>query len=310
MGDAPSRAACTRAGGAVYARGRVAAVRDDDAEAGREPVGQRPEDEPGQGVVTAFGQQLKLFRTRAGLERAEFGKLVGYAAQSIASFEQGRRIPPPRLIDQSDDALDAGGVLKALKEEVARAQYPAFFRDAAKLEAEAVELHVYDTHVVNGLLQTEEYARAVFRMRRPLLDEDTTEQRLSARLGRQEIFSRRRLPTLSFVIEESVLTRPIGGREVMRGQLEQVLLHGQRRNVEIQVMPNEREEHSGLAGPFTLIETSEGRRIAYVEVQKHSRLYTDRETVREMEVQYGILRAQALTPRESLTFVEKLLGER
>lgn len=310
MGDAPSRAACTRAGGAVYARGRVAAVRDDDAEAGREPVGQRPEDEPGQGVVTAFGQQLKLFRTRAGLERAEFGKLVGYAAQSIASFEQGRRIPPPRLIDQSDDVLDAGGVLKALKEEVARAQYPAFFRDAAKLEAEAVELHVYDTHVVNGLLQTEEYARAVFRMRRPLLDEDTTEQRLSARLGRQEIFSIRRLPTLSFVIEESVLTRPIGGREVMRGQLEQVLLHGQRRNVEIQVMPNEREEHSGLAGPFTLIETSEGRRIAYVEVQKHSRLYTDRETVREMEVQYGILRAQALTPRESLTFVEKLLGER
>ncbi|WP_260677638.1 helix-turn-helix domain-containing protein [Streptomyces albidoflavus] len=285
-------------------------MRDDDAEAGREPVGQRPEDEPGQGVVTAFGQQLKLFRTRAGLERAEFGKLVGYAAQSIASFEQGRRIPPPRLIDQSDDVLDAGGVLKALKEEVARAQYPAFFRDAAKLEAEAVELHVYDTHVVNGLLQTEEYARAVFRMRRPLLDEDTTEQRLSARLGRQEIFSVRRLPTLSFVIEESVLTRPIGGREVMRGQLEQVLLHGQRRNVEIQVMPNEREEHSGLAGPFTLIETSEGRRIAYVEVQKHSRLYTDRETVREMEVQYGILRAQALTPRESLTFVEKLLGER
>ncbi|MDQ0695258.1 helix-turn-helix transcriptional regulator [Streptomyces sp. NPDC005951] len=285
-------------------------MRDDDAEAGREPVGQRPEDEPGQGVVTAFGQQLKLFRTRAGLERAEFGKLVGYAAQSIASFEQGRRIPPPRLIDQSDDVLDAGGVLKALKEEVARAQYPAFFRDVAKLEAEAVELHVYDTHVVNGLLQTEEYARAVFRMRRPLLDEDTTEQRLSARLGRQEIFSRRRLPTLSFVIEESVLTRPIGGREVMRGQLEQVLLHGQRRNVEIQVMPNEREEHSGLAGPFTLIETSEGRWIAYVEVQKHSRLYTDRETVREMEVQYGILRAQALTPRESLTFVEKLLGER
>ncbi|WP_173263782.1 helix-turn-helix domain-containing protein [Streptomyces pacificus] len=275
-----------------------------------EPAGKRPEDEPGQGVVTAFGRQLKLFRTRAGLGRPEFGKLVGYAAQSIASFEQGRRIPPPRFIDRADEVLDAGGVLKALKDEVARAQYPAFFRDMARLEAEAVELHVYDTHVINGLLQTEEYARAVFRMRRPLLDEDTIEHRVSARLGRQAIFSRRRLPTLSFVIEESVLTRPIGGREGMRGQLEQLLLHGQRRNVEIQVMPNEREEHSGLAGPFTLMETAKGRRIAYVEVQKDSRLYTDRETVREMEAQYGILRAQALTPRESLTFFEKLLGER
>lgn len=75
-------------------------------------------------------------------------------------------------------------------------------------------------------------------------------------------------------------------------------------------MPNNREEHGGLAGPFTLIETREGQRIAYVEVQKNSRLYTERSVVREIEEQYGILRAQALTPRESLTFVEKMLGER
>jgi transcriptional regulator with XRE-family HTH domain len=276
-------------------------------EAGEDP---RPEDEPGTGLVVAFGRQLKLLRVAAGLERPELGARLGYSASTIASYEQGRRIPPPNVIDQADEVLSAGGVLKALKEEVARAQYPAFFRGAARLEAEAVELHVYDTHVINGLLQTEEYARAVFRMRRPLLDKDTIQQRLSARMGRQEIFSRRKPPTLSFVIEESVLTRPIGGREVIRGQLEQLLLHGQRRNVEIQIMPNEREEHSGLAGPFTLLETREGRRIAYVEVQKDSRLYTDRETVREMEVQYGILRAQALTPSESLTFIEKLLGER
>ncbi|MEU3711840.1 helix-turn-helix domain-containing protein [Streptomyces catenulae] len=278
--------------------------------AGEAGEGPGPDDEPGTGLVVAFGRQLKLLRVAAELERPELGARLGYSASTIASYEQGRRIPPPSVIDQADEILGAGGVLKALKEEVARAQYPAFFRDAARLEAEAVELHVYDTHVINGLLQTEEYARAVFRMRRPLLDRDTIQQRLSARMGRQEIFSRRRPPTLSFVIEESVLTRPIGGREVIQGQLEQLLLHGQRRNVEIQVMPNEREEHSGLAGPFTLIETREGRRIAYVEVQKDSRLYTDRETVREMEVQYGILRAQALTPRESLTFIEKLLGER
>jgi hypothetical protein len=80
--------------------------------------------------------------------------------------------------------------------------------------------------------------------------------------------------------------------------------------VEIQVLPTERDEHAGLAGPFTLIETREGRRIAYVEAQQDSRLYTARKPVREIEEQYGLLRAQALTPRESLAFVEKLLGER
>jgi transcriptional regulator with XRE-family HTH domain len=273
---------------------------------------QAPEQEyePGAGMLHVFGRQMKLFRERAGLDRVQFGSLTGYSAATIASFEQGRRIPPPKFIDKADEVLGAGGVLSASKEEVARAQYPAFFRDAARLEAEAVELHVYANQAVPGLLQTDEYARAVFTNWRPLLDEETVEQRVTARLARQSIFSRLPLPTISFVIEETVLCRPLGGPAVMRGQLEQVLLTGQRRNVEIQVMPTERQEHGGLAGPFTLIETKEGRRIAYVEAQKDSRLYTERKPVREMEEQYGILRAQALTPRESLTFVEKLLGEK
>ncbi|WP_405832219.1 helix-turn-helix domain-containing protein [Streptomyces sp. NBC_01176] len=268
------------------------------------------EHEFGAGILHVFGRQLKLCRERAELDRAELGTRTGYSASTIASFEQGRRIPPPRFIDTADEVLDAGGVLKAGKGEVARAQYPAFFRDAARLEEHAVELHVYANQAVPGLLQTEEYARAVFTMRRPLLDEEIVEQRVGARLVRQETFSRVPLPTISFVIEESVLRRPLGGRAVMRGQLEQMLLHGHRRNVEIQVMPTEREDHAGLAGPFTLIETGEGRRIAYAEVHKDSRLYTERQSVRELEEQYGILRAEALSPRESLAFIEKLLGER
>ncbi|WP_432065872.1 helix-turn-helix domain-containing protein [Streptomyces sp. C10-9-1] len=274
----------------------------DDTTSGHAP-------DPGSGMLRVFGRQLKRFRLRAGLERPEFGARLGYSVSTIAAYEQGRRVPPPRFIDQADELLDAGEVLKEMKEEVARAQYPAFFRDAAKLESEAVELHVYATKAVPGLLQTEEYARAVFTMSRPLLPEETVEQRVAARLARQETLAKVPLPTISFAIEESVLRRPLGGRAVMRGQLEQVLLIGQRRNVEIQVVPTDVEEHAGLEGPFTLIETRDGRRIAYVEGYKDSRLHTDRKPVRELEEQYGILRAQALTPRASLTFVEKLLGE-
>ncbi|MFE2429385.1 helix-turn-helix domain-containing protein [Streptomyces sp. NPDC059373] len=265
--------------------------------------------EPTTGILSVFGRQLKRLRVWAEMERSELGARTGYSPSTIASFEQGRRIPPPRFIDKADEVLGAHGVLAELKDEVARAQYPAFFRDAARLEAEAVELHVYASMAVPGLLQTEEYARAVFAMRRPLLDEDTVAQRVAARLARQEIFSRAPLPTISFVIEEVVVRRPLGGQSVIRGQLEQILLYGQRRNVEIQVMPTDREEHAGLAGPFTLIETQEGRRMAYVEAHKDSHLYTERKSVREIEEQYGILRAQALTPRETLALVEKLLGE-
>jgi len=271
---------------------------------------QQPEYEFGAGILCLFGRQLKLFRERAGMDRAQFGSLTGYSASTIASFEQGRRIPPPKFIDQADEVLGAGGVLSASKEELARAQYPAFFRDAARLEAEAVVLHVYATQAMPGLLQTEDYARAVFAMWRPQLDEEVIEQRLAARLARQGIFDRRPAPHLSFVIEEAVLLRPLGGAAVWRGQLEQLLLIEEKRNVEIQMMPLSRQEHAGLAGPFTLMEMKDGRRIAYAEVQGDSRVHTERQKVRELERTYGTLRAQAHTPAESRALIEKLLGER
>lgn len=276
---------------------------DDDA------AGDAAAPDPGSGILRVFGRQLKRFRVRAGMERSEFGARLGYSASTIAAYEQGRRVPPPRFIDQADELLDAGEVLKEMKEEVARAQYPAFFRDAAKLEAEAVELHVYATQVTPGLLQTEECARAVFGMWRPLVDEEIIEQRIAARLARQEIFSRRPHPHMSFVIEEAAIHKRLGGNQVWRGQLEHILLISQSRNVEIQVMPLDREEHAGLAGPFTLMELKDGRRIAYAEVQSDSRLHTERGKVRELEATYGSLRAQALTPWESQALIEKLLGD-
>ncbi|MEV4613582.1 helix-turn-helix transcriptional regulator [Kitasatospora sp. NPDC049258] len=267
------------------------------------------EQDDGAGFLRCFGRQLRILREREGLTRSELGARLGYGDDQIASVELGRRIPKPELIDKADEVLNAGGVLRAMKEEVARARYPAFFRDAARLEAEAVELHVYDALVVNGLLQTEEYARAVFSMMRPPLDDDVIDQRVSARLARQGLFTRRPTPMMSFVMDESVLRRPIGGGGVLRGQLEQILLVGQQRSVEVQVMPLHRDQHAGLAGPFTLIETKDGRRVAYVEVQNVSHVHTERHLVRGLEAKYGILRAQALTPQESLGLVEELLGE-
>ncbi|MCA1222838.1 helix-turn-helix domain-containing protein [Streptomyces sp. 8L] len=257
----------------------------------------------------AFGRQLKLLRQRAGLEREGLGKLVGYSPSSIASFEQGRRIPTPAAIDKADEVLGAGGILAALKEEVAKAQYPVFFRDMAALEANAVGLYEYAVQVVPGLLQTDDYARAVLRMRRPVIDDDVIEQRVVGRLARQEIYARRPAPSLSFLIEEAVLHQLLGGRAVLRGQLEQILLLAHNRNVEVQIMPLGREDHAGLMGAFTMIDTAKGERLAYAEAQEDSRLYSDHVKVQELGSRYGILRAQALTPGESLAHIEGLLGE-
>ncbi|MBH5334313.1 helix-turn-helix domain-containing protein [Streptomyces pactum] len=289
-----------------------------DADAGRGPGQQRPEPiEDGDETVDLFravGKQVKLLRERAGLTQRELGDRLGYGEELISSVERGRRTPQPEFLDAADDCLDAGGLLKIAKEDVVRAKakarvkHPAWFRDYARLEREAVELSFYSTLTVPGLLQTEGYARAVFASRQPLLDEETIEQRVAARLSRQEITTRWPPPMVSAVIQEVVLLQPLGGRAVRKGQLEQLLRLGRMRNVQIQVMPTDREEHAGMGGPFTLL-TPKGRpQLAYLEVQNLSRLITDPEEVRVLATKYGSIRGQALTPQDSLILIEKLLG--
>lgn len=95
----------------------------------------------------------------------------------------------------------------------------------------------------------------------------------------------------------------------MRVQLERLLEVGQLRNVKIQVMPPEHEEHPGLGGGFKLIDPHHGAKVGHVEAQQFSRVISEREEVRRLEAQYGSIRAHALTPRKSMAFIERVLGE-
>ncbi|MFH8220711.1 helix-turn-helix domain-containing protein [Streptomyces sp. NPDC018057] len=280
-----------------------------DADAEPEVGSGERENDTGRGVVVAFGQTMKMLRLREGLEREEFGRRLGYSASTIASFEQGRRIPTPQTIERADEVLGAGGLLCLWQEQVERAQYPAFFQGMAALEKRSLELLMYDTHVVNGLLQTEEYMRSLLAMRRPPLAPETVEQRVTSRLARQDIFDRKSAPLLSFVVNEAVLRHRYGGTGVLRGQLELMLLTGQKQNVEIQVMPTECEENAGVNGPFTVATRRDGKKFVYVETHSTSSLDTDPEQAALAAARYGIIRSQALSPRESAQFIEKLLGE-
>jgi transcriptional regulator with XRE-family HTH domain len=266
-------------------------------------------DEASSDLLKTIGRQIKLWRERAGLTQPELGQRIGYSEDLVSSVERGRRTPQPEFLDASDDVLGAEGMLKDFKADVEKARYPRKVRDLAKIEATAVSMSAYSTHNVQGLLQTEDYARALYQMRRPLLDEDTIERYVAARVARQGIFNRWPAPILSFVQEEVTLRRPLGGRAVMRGQLERLLDLGKLRNVEIQVMPTDREDHAGMSGEILLLNPKNAPTVARLAVQSYARLVTDRNEIRTLEARYGIIRAQALTPRESLEFIEKVLGE-
>ncbi|MFJ9429305.1 helix-turn-helix domain-containing protein [Streptomyces sp. NPDC101490] len=266
-------------------------------------------------LFCALGKIIKVLRKNAGLSQAELASITHCSEDLISAIERGVRIPQPDFLILADPLLGAGGILVAAVDDLrgalarARVRHPDWFRDFAKAEAEAVALHYYEVQAVPGLLQTPPYAEAVFRYRRPLYDEEMIGKRLADRLARQTIFEKWPAPTMSFVVEEAVLRRPLGGSATFKEQLRRIAKVAELRTVHFQIMPADREEHPGLEGAFTLLTPKGRREVAYIESYGHARLITDPEEVRTYGERYGIIRAQALTPRESLEFIEKMLGE-
>lgn len=268
-----------------------------------------PDDESGAAVVAAVGRQIKAWREAAGMRACELGAAMGYGEDLIYKVEGGRRIPRPEFLDGADTVLGAGGKLAAMKPDVAEVRYPKKIRDLAKLEARAVELAAYGSHNLHGLLQTEEYARALLGTRRPVLSPDELERAVAGRMARHSVFGRAPAPELSFVQEEASLRRPIGGLAVWRRQLENLLRVGELPFVEIQVMPTLRWDHPGTGGRIQVLKFADGSAVGRADDDFAGRAISHPKQLRILELRYGIIRARALTPGESLAFIEQVLGE-
>lgn len=252
---------------------------------------------------------MKLRREAAGLRAAEFGRIVGYGEDMVYKIEGGKRIPRQEFLDKADEVLNAGGLIAAAWEDVKKVRYPKKVRALGKLEAAAVEIAVYQSNSINGLLQTPEHARAVIGAAQPPYSPDDVERMVAARIARRTVFERDPAPALSFVLEEGVMRRPIGGTMVWRQQLERLLEVGRLHNVVLQVMPTNCETHSGTDGTIELLKFADGTAVGRADGEFNGRPTTDPKQLRILELQYGTIRAQALSPRESLAFIEHLLGE-
>ncbi|AVH96597.1 MULTISPECIES: helix-turn-helix domain-containing protein [Streptomyces] len=268
-----------------------------------------PDDDWGVAVIATVGRQLRLRREAVGMRAAEFADVVGYGEDMVYKIEGGKRIPRPEFLDKADDILGAGGLLSAMKDDVAKVRYPKKVRDLARMEARAVEIGVYECNVIAGLLQTPEHARAAIEAAQPPYSQDDVERMVAARVARQSVFERDPAPALSFVLEEAPLRRPLGGTLAWRRQLERLLEVGRLRNVTLQVMPTHCEVHSGLDGRIEMLKFEDGTAVARSDGAFNGRAVSDLKQLRILELRYGTIRAQALPPRESLALIEQLLGE-
>ncbi|MFF9816606.1 Scr1 family TA system antitoxin-like transcriptional regulator [Streptomyces sp. NPDC014006] len=252
---------------------------------------------------------LRFYRERAGLTQEGLGKHVGYSKSQVAMVERGERYPRGIFVEIADGVVGAQGALLVLAEKEF-SRLPPWTEDYLAEERKAAALHVYQTHLVPGSLQTEAYSRAVFRANRcPILDDEEIEKRVTSRQERRQLFTRKPAPQISYIIEESVLTRPLGGAKTLEEQLHHILEIGGLRHVEIQVMPHHREDHAGLAGRMSLLETADRHRLAYVEGHRGGYFVREQPDVADLFGKYGILRAQALTPEESAKLIEEVARE-
>ncbi|WP_405807752.1 helix-turn-helix domain-containing protein [Streptomyces sp. NBC_00210] len=256
----------------------------------------------------SFGALLRFHRERADMSQEALAGRIGFSKSQVAMVERGERRPRGTFVPNADEVLGAQGALivvaeKEFKDNGLRPWTENYLDE----ERNAVALHSYQNHVIPGALQTEAYARAVYNCNYcPPLDDEEIEKRVAARLERQKLFHRKPTPIISYVLEQSALTRPLGGPLVLQDQLHHVLDVGRLRHVEVQVMPHDRQTHAGLAGPMILLETAERRQLAYVEGQNGGYFVSEQPDLGDMFGRYGILRAQALTPEESAKLIKQV----
>ncbi|MET8214672.1 Scr1 family TA system antitoxin-like transcriptional regulator [Streptomyces hirsutus] len=259
--------------------------------------------------LRAFGAALKTFRERALLTQEQLAERLNYSHASVASVEQGRRMPTLVFVERAEEELDAFGVLRAMVRHVGRQRGLAvWFREWAQLEETAVGLCTYECRVVPGLLQTEAYTRAVMLNVPPPPTEEQLEQRIVARRARQDLLRRTPPIAFSFIVEESVLLRHTGGEEVTRELLGHLLACTEPWNVELQIMPQRQPYHAGTDGPMRLLETPERQWVGYAEGQKTGQLVSDRESVSVMQMRYAKMRSQALSPADSVELLQRMRG--
>ncbi|WP_242426898.1 MULTISPECIES: helix-turn-helix transcriptional regulator [unclassified Streptomyces] len=259
--------------------------------------------------MKVFGEVVKAFRKRAGLTQEAFAPLVGYSLPTVASIEQGRRLPPSDYVTRSEEILDAFGAIRNAARHVGRKQgLASWFRPWAKLEAEAVTLYTYENRLVPGLLQTPAYAKTLFEEQIPALGDDDITALLAARVNRKVLLTDRPDTAYSFIVEEHVLRRQTGGETAMREQIEHILDICSRRNIEFQVMEQARGHHAGLGGPMRLLETPENKWYAYCEGQETGQLMSDRKVVSILQKRYARMRSQALSFEESVSLLREMRG--
>jgi transcriptional regulator with XRE-family HTH domain len=266
------------------------------------------EPDPSRSPRIQFGTELRKFRLSAGFTQRKLCDAVHLSISQLSMIENGHRAPTVDLARRADETLGLGTTLTGLLDRLNRAaaQLPRWFRPWLDFEREAAALRMWEPLMVPGLLQTEDYARAIL-SREPGITAEQAEEHVAARLDRQSILKRPKPPMLWVILDEGVLHRPIASSEVMKGQFEYLLEVAENPRISLQVLPYQACSVVGLLGGFVIADMQRGSSpVAYIDSQSTEDRVSDRaDEVEGLAFRYDVIRVDALSRHESLSMIKE-----
>lgn len=251
-----------------------------------------------------FTDELAARRAEAGLSQAELAQRLNYSESLVAMIESHRRAPTLEFAERCDKSFGFPGTFARLQQHSRKTPLPAWFRPYAEIEATATQLRSWQPAFADGLLQTEDYARAVL-SGRPNTTEDEIEALVSARMERQAILTRDDPPVLWAVIDEGALHRRIGTEKIMRDQMFALAEMSLRPNVNIQVVPYAAGGHYALLGAFNIVETEDGARVGYLETALDGYIVESPPVAAQLMLAFDTVRSETLSRSVSRDFIRQ-----
>ncbi|MET9482526.1 helix-turn-helix transcriptional regulator [Streptomyces sp. NPDC006638] len=255
-----------------------------------------------------YGEELRLRRLAAGLTQEALSEVVVCSPTLISHFEAGRRLPNPEDARRLDQALGTDGYFLRWLGDL-DPSFAHYFTTVAELEAQATLLRHYGGLLIPGLLQTDAYARELFRAWRPNYQAEEVDGRVVSRLKRGHILDDTSGPVAWFLLDEAALRRTVGGAPVMAEQLDKIANLMESGRIRLHVLPFAAGAHSLVEGMVYLMNFDEGQPIAYIEGVGTGHLIDDPAQVRACQAAFDMALGDALSLKESLALVRATAKE-
>ncbi|MGW7412251.1 helix-turn-helix domain-containing protein [Streptomyces sp. NPDC054863] len=212
-----------------------------------------------------LGRRLRRLREQADLSLRGLADKVGYPHTYLSRIERGEQLPSENLAEDLDTYFTTDGLFVELLSLAHDPSIPDYARVVVDSENRAARVQVFSSSLVPGLLQTENYALAVFRASLPGEPREKIDERVATRMRRKKVFEKADRPLYWAIVDEAALKRPVGGAACMAGQLRHILDAAEDPKITVQVLPFTQGEHPFLGGTLSLLTLHNGATLAYVE---------------------------------------------